>query len=189
MAISSTILSKLKDISSKQKRNIKSSLETQGELPLVFQIVVAIIFWIFLFVILLLTWNPSSRWIIIIIAVVGAYGAIELVNLLGKKYIKKDLDEDLSDIEEIEEEIISLQENKISFTQNSILLGKLYSKGGIILGKPERTKYNLTPMIVLVIDSVASGSSSIFSSITVPSLQKMSLKYNCSIVDTSHYEV
>ncbi|MCK5304757.1 MAG: hypothetical protein KAJ72_05870, partial [Candidatus Heimdallarchaeota archaeon] len=92
MAISSTILSKLKDISSKQKRNIKSSLETQGELPLVFQIVVAIIFWIFLFVILLLTWNPSSRWIIIIIAVVGAYGAIELVNLLGKKYIKKDLD-------------------------------------------------------------------------------------------------
>ncbi|MHA1551682.1 MAG: hypothetical protein ACTSQC_07035 [Candidatus Heimdallarchaeaceae archaeon] len=189
MAISSTILSKLKDISSKQKRNIKSSLETQGELPLVFQIVVAIIFWIFLFVILLLTWNPSSRSIIIIIAVVGAYGATELVNLLGKKYIKKDLDEDLSDLEEIEEEIISLQENKISFTQNSIIFGKLYSKGGIVLGKPARSKYNLTPMIVLAIDSVASGSSSIFSSITVPSLQKMSLKYNCSIVDTSHYEV
>jgi hypothetical protein len=189
MAITSTILSKLKDISSKQKRNIKSSLESQGELPLVFQIVVAIIFWILLFVILLVTWNPAARWIIIIIAVVGAYGSIELVNFLGKKYIRKDFDEELADLETIEEEIISLKENKISFTQNSILLGKLYSKGGIILGKPERTKYNLTPMIVLAIDSVASGSSSIFASISVSSLQKMSLKYNCSIVDTSHYEV
>ncbi len=189
MAITSTILSKLKDISSKQKRNIKSSLESQGELPLVFQIVVAIIFWILLFVILLVTWNPAARWIIIIIAVVGAYGSIELVNFLGKKYIRKDLDEELADLETIKEEIISLKENKISFTQNSILLGKLYSKGGIILGKPERTKYNLTPMIVLAIDSVASGSSSIFASISVSSLQKMSLKYNCSIVDTSHYEV
>ncbi len=189
MAITSTILSKLKDISSKQKRNIKSSLESQGELPLVFQIVVAIIFWILLFVILLVTWNPAARWIIIIIAVVGAYGSIELVNFLGKKYIRKDLEEDLADLEEIEEEINALKENKISFTQNSILLGKLYSKGGVILGKPERTKYNLTPLIVLAIDSVASGSSSIFSSISVSSLQKMSLKYNCSIVDTSHYEV
>jgi hypothetical protein len=189
MAITSTILSKLKDISSKQKRNIKSSLESQGELPLVFQIVVAIIFWILLFVILLVTWNPAARWIIIIIAVVGAYGSIELVNFLSKKYIRKDLDEELANLETIEEEIISLKENNISFTQNSILLGKLYSKGGIILGKPERTKYNLTPMIVLAIDSVASGSSSIFASISVSSLQKMSLKYNCSIVDTSHYEV
>jgi len=189
MAITSTILSKLKDISNKQKRNIKSSLESQGELPLVFQIVVAIIFWIFLFVILLLTWNPASRWIIIIIAVGGAYGSIELVNFLGKKYIRKDFDEELADLEAIEEEISSLKDNKIIFTQNSILLGKLYSKGGVILGKPERTKYNLTPMIVLTIDSVASGSSSIFSSISVPSLQKMSLKYNCSIVDTSYYEV
>ncbi|MBY9002031.1 MAG: hypothetical protein KGD64_14020, partial [Candidatus Heimdallarchaeota archaeon] len=64
-----------------------------------------------------------------------------------------------------------------------------YSKGGIILGEPERLKSSLTPLIVLTIDSVASGSSSIFSSISVPSLQKMSLKYNCSIIDTSHYEV
>ncbi len=189
MAITSTILSKLKDISSKQKRNIKTSLETQGELPLLFQIVVVIIFWILLFVILLVTWNPASRWIIIIIAVVGAYGAIELVNFLGKKYLKKELEEDLVDLEEIEEEISALKENNISFTQNSILLGKLHSKGGVILGKPERAKYNLTPMIVLTIDSVASGSSSIFSSISVSSLQKMSLKYNCSIIDTTHYEV
>ncbi|MHA1347868.1 MAG: hypothetical protein ACTSO3_15815, partial [Candidatus Heimdallarchaeaceae archaeon] len=185
----STILSKLKDISSKQKSNIKSSLETQGELPFVFQIAVAIIFWGFLFVILLVTWNPSSRWIIILIAIVGAYGAIELVNLISKKYIKKDLDEETADLEAIEEEILSLKENKISFTQNSILLGELYSKGGVILGKPHRTKYNLTPVIVLAIDSVASGSSSIFSSISASSLQKISLKYNCSVIDTSHYEV
>ena len=178
MAFTSTILSKVKNFTKSQKESIKETLKTKGELPWRVQIMIALFFWIFFFVLLLLAWNPIARWSLFIIAIVGAIVSVELSNYVGKKFVGRNIEGDVDDDED----------DNFSITQNTIILGDLYDKGGIVLAKRMKNRIKLTPLIVLKVGSI-STTAPIFSSLSNASLQKISLKFHCSIVDTPRYEI
>jgi len=177
MAFTSTILLKVKNFTKSQKESIKETLHSKGEFPWRIQILIALFFWIFFFVLLLLIWNPNTRWVLFIIAIVGAIVSVEITNYTGRKFIRK----------KTEEEQIDEEEN-FSIVQNTIILGDLYDRGGIILAKRMKNRIKLTPLIVLKIGSI-STTAPIFSSLSNASLQKISLKFHCSIIDTPRYEI
>ncbi len=178
MAFTSTILSKVKNFTNSQKESIKKTLSTKGEFSWRIQILIALFFWIFFFVLLLLAWNPIARWSLFIIAIVGAIISVEMANYVGKKFVGRNIAED----EDIDEDY------DFSITQNTIILGDLYDKGGIVLAKRMKNRIKLTPLIVLKVGSI-STTAPIFSSLSNASLQKISLKFHCSIVDTPRYEI
>ncbi|MEE9410445.1 MAG: hypothetical protein V3V41_05920, partial [Candidatus Heimdallarchaeota archaeon] len=85
MAFTSTLLNKIKHITQEQKKSIRERLISKGEFPWFFQIIIAIGFWFILFILLLIIWNPIMKWIIVVIAVVGAYLSVETANYIGRK--------------------------------------------------------------------------------------------------------
>ena len=186
MAFTSTLFSKIKQFSENQKKSIKEKLYSNGEFPLYFQIITAIIFWIFLFVLLLIVWNPEMKWSLVIIAVVGAYLTVEGVNYLGRKLVSVD-----SEKEEEEDEYHEIQDSLFLETEmlesNSIIISDVFKSGGIVLSKKDKGKLILTPIIVKTISSIFS-TNSLFSFLSGTSLRKISLKYHCSVVDSSKYE-
>ncbi len=186
MAFTSTIFSKLKQFSKNQKNSIKEKLYSKGEFPLYFQIFIAIIFWLFLFVLLLIVWNPEMKWSLGIIAVVGAYLVVEAVNYVGRKTVAKDSKEE-EDVEDYEiEEKLSPEMELLEY--NSIIISDVFKSGGFVLSKKDKGKLLLTPVIVQTISSISS-TNSLFSFLSGTSLRKISLKYHCSVVDSSRYEV
>ena len=186
MAFTSTLFSKIKQFSENQKRSIKEKLYSKGEFPLYFQILIAIFFWLFLFVLLLIVWNPEMKWSLVIIAVVGAYLAVEAVNYVGRKIVafnavKNEVEEDY----ELQEQLFPETE---LLESNSIIVGDMFKSGGIVLSKKNKGKLQLTPVIVQTVSSISS-TNSLFSFLSGTSLRKISLKYHCSVVDSSQYEV
>ena len=175
----SNLSEKIKKISTKQKESIKESLYTKGELPILAQIFVALLFWFLIFLILAIFLSPALKWLGVVIAVIGAFLIVQTMNFLGRKFVKQDQ----------EEEETELSIESIDITENSILLGKHYKRGGIVLIKNQKGKLSLTPILLLQILSVSSSSTSIFTSLSSKSLQRLSLKYHCSIIDTAKYEM
>ncbi len=185
MAFTSTLLNKIKHITQEQKKSIRERLISKGEFPWFFQIIIAIGFWFILFILLLIIWNPIMKWIIVVIAVVGAYLSVETANYIGRKITKNsDFEEEICDDEIVDESLSGL----ILTDKNSILLSDLYESGGVILISKDKGKLNVTPLIVQIISSISS-TTSIFSFLSSISLQKISLKFHCSVVDSSRYEV
>jgi len=178
-SIRSNVSEKIKKISKKQKELIKESLYTKGELPILAQIFVALLFWFLIFLILAVFLSPTLKWLGVIIALVGAFLIVQAMNFLGRRFVKQDQ----------EEEETELPSESIDITENSVLLGKHYKRGRIVLIKNQKGKLSLTPILLLQILSVSSSSTSIFTSLSTKSLQRLSLKYHCSIIDTAKYEL
>jgi hypothetical protein len=179
----STLFDKLKSVSKNQKDSIKESLQTQGELPWLYQILIAIIFWFLLFIIMFLIWDTTAQWGAIIIASIGSVVSAEGINYLIRRITKR------TKVSEVDEEIVE-DKNKetLEFEKHSILIGNLYKRGFAVLTQRKKNSYILIPIIILEVHLVSS-SLSLLSSLSNVSLQKISLLYNCSIVDTSNYEV
>ncbi|MHA1200535.1 MAG: hypothetical protein ACTSQF_14540 [Candidatus Heimdallarchaeaceae archaeon] len=177
-SIRSNVSEKIKKFGKNQKESIKESLYAKGELPIVIQILGALVFWFLIFLILAVFLSPALKWLGVVIAVIGAFLIIQAMNYFGRKYIRKDEEED----SEIDAEFFEI-------SQNSIILDKHYKRGGVVLVKNHKGKLTLTPVLLLQILSVSSGSTSIFATISPVSLQRLSLKYHCSIIDTSKYEL
>ncbi len=174
----STLLGKLKKFGKNQKDSIRENLCTQGELPLLVQIFGAVFIWFLLFIVFMTMITPSQRWIIALVAVIVAFGFIQGLNFIGQKLVLKEFREE--EFPEI---------NSLDLTNNSILIGDEFQQGALVLSQKVRGRYHLTPIVALKIDSISSSTSSIFSSISNITLQKLSLKYHCSIIDTAKYEV
>ncbi|TET74987.1 MAG: hypothetical protein E3J43_09025, partial [Candidatus Heimdallarchaeota archaeon] len=174
----STLLGKLKKFGKNQKESIRENLCTKGELPLLVQIFGAVFIWFLLFIVFMTMITPTQRWIIALVAVIVAFGFIQGLNFIGQKLVLKEFrDEEFPEI------------NSLDLTNNSILMGDEFQQGGLVLSQKVRGRYHLTPIVALKIDSISSSTSSIFSSISSITLQKLSLKYHCSIIDTAKYEV
>lgn len=174
----STLYGKLKRFGSNQKESIRENLCTKGELPWLFQIFGAVIFWFLIFIIFVALVTPAQRWIIVLVAVVGAFGFVEGLNFLGRRIVLKDFREE--EYPEVD---------SLDLSDNSILIGSSSYQGGIVLSRNIRSGYQLTPVVALKINSISSSTSSIFNSISNVTLQKLSLSYHCSIIDTAKYEV
>jgi len=174
----STLYGKLKKFGKNQKESIKENLCTKGELPLLVQIFVAVFLWFLLFIMFVTIITPTQRWIVALVAVIVAIGFVQGLNFIGRKLVLKDFREE--EFPEI---------NSLDLTDNSILIGGGFQQGGLVLSQKVRGRYHLTPIVALKIDSISSSTSSIFSSISNITLQKLSLKYHCSIIDTAKYEV
>ncbi|MCE7742767.1 MAG: hypothetical protein GOP50_09960 [Candidatus Heimdallarchaeota archaeon] len=177
-SIRSNVSEKIKKFGKNQKESIKESLYAKGELPILIQILGAVIFWFFIFLILAVFLSPALKWLGVVIAVAGAFLIIQAMNILGRKFVRKD-----------EEEDSEMATEFLEISQNSILLGEHYKRGGVVLVKNRKGKLTLTPVLLLQILSVSSGATSIFATLSPVSLQRLSLKYNCSIIDTSKYEL
>ncbi|MCG3222509.1 MAG: hypothetical protein H7641_14100 [Candidatus Heimdallarchaeota archaeon] len=177
----STLFDKLKTVSQNQKKNIKENIQTRGELPWKYQILIVLGFWFFLFIIMFILWDPNYQWVVIIIASVGSVIAVEGVNYSIRRVTAK------SRI--LEEELDEGDVDQVDLRRQSILVGDSYKRGFAVLAQRRKNTYNLTPLIILEVHLVSSSSLSILSSLSKISLQKISLKYNCSIVDTSRYEI
>jgi len=177
-SIRSNISKKLKEFGQSQKESIKTSLYQKGELPIYLQILGAMIFWLLIFLILIIFISPNLKWLGLVIALIGAFLIVQGFNLLGRKFVRRD--------EEKEEEVAN--PTALEQSQRSILLGEHYKKGGIVLVENRKGKLVILPMLLLQIISVSSNSGSIFAALSQGSLNRLSLKYNCSIIDTSKYE-
>ncbi|MCG3225994.1 MAG: hypothetical protein H7645_03685 [Candidatus Heimdallarchaeota archaeon] len=177
----STLFDKLKTVSQNQKKNIKENLQTRGELPWKYQILIVLGFWFLLFLVMFVLWNPNSQWGVIIIASVGSVIAVEGVNYFIRRVTAKS--------RSIEEELEEGDVDQVDLKKQSILIGDSYKRGFAVLAQRRKNTYTLTPLIVLEVHLVSSSSLSVLSSLSKVSLQKISLQYNCSIVDTSRYEV
>ena len=68
----STLFDKLKIVSQNQKKYIKENLQTRGELPWKYQILIALGFWFLLFAVMFIVWKPDTQWSVIIIASIGS---------------------------------------------------------------------------------------------------------------------
>lgn len=177
-SFASTLYGKLKRFGSNQKESVRENLCTKGELPWLFQIFGAVIFWFLLFIIFVALVTPAQRWIIVLVAIVGAFGFVEGLNFIGRRIVLKDFREE--EYPEVD---------SLDLSDNSILIGSSSYQGGIVLSRNVRGRYQLTPVVALKINSISSSTSSIFNSISNVTLQKLSLKYHCSIIDTAKYEV
>jgi hypothetical protein len=177
-SFASTLYGKLKKFGSKQKDSIRENLCTKGEFPWIFQIFGAVIFWFLIFLIFVALVNPAQRWIIVVVAVIGAFGFVEGLNFIGRRIVLRDFKEE--EFPEVD---------SFDLSENSILIGSSYHQGGIVLSRSSRGRYYLTPVVALKINSISSSTSSIFNSISNVTLQKLSLKYHCSIIDTAKYEI
>jgi hypothetical protein len=173
-----TLMNRLKRFSQHQKESIKERLTSEGELPWQIQLFIAVGLWIVLFVFMFILWSVIVKWGLVIIAIIGSIVLLETFNFVIKRRLRKE-----ENNEEFETEIST------EIVENTILLGNLYKKGGIVLVSKRKDKLLLTPLISLVVHSYSSSSKSLFNSLSNVSLQKISLKYHCSIVDTSNYEV
>ena len=122
----STLFNKLKSVSRNQKDSIKESLQTQGELPWLYQILIAIFFWFVLFIIMFLLWDTNAQWGAIIIASIGSVVSAEGVNYLIRKTTRK-----TKNLEVDEESIEENEDGSIEFEKHTILIGNLYKKGFI----------------------------------------------------------
>ncbi|MHA1827755.1 MAG: hypothetical protein ACTSX6_03805, partial [Candidatus Heimdallarchaeaceae archaeon] len=95
MAFTSSLFTQLKRFTKKQKEFIRENLELKGEIPVIYQFSIALIFWILLFVGFFLLLSPSTRWVIVIISIFGAYTLLEAINLVLRKiYTQESLEEE-----------------------------------------------------------------------------------------------
>ena len=93
-SFASTLYGKLKRFGSNQKESVRENLCTKGELPWLFQIFGAVIFWFLLFIIFVAIVTPAQRWIIVLVAIVGAFGFVEGLNFIGRRIVLKDFREE-----------------------------------------------------------------------------------------------
>ena len=121
-SIRSNVSEKIKKFSKKQKESIKESLYTKGELPIFTQILVALLFWLLIFLILAVFLSPALKWMGVVIAIVGAFAIVQGINFLGRRFVKQN-----------EEEEIEHTSESLDISENSIFLGEHYKRGGIIL--------------------------------------------------------
>ncbi len=176
------LIAKLKERSALFSERIKKHVRTKGELPWSIQILTATFSWLVLFLILLFIWNPDTRWIIIIIAMVFSFLSVELLNRVIKKSIAKD-SEEIEVYEDVEEDI------ERSINRNSIILNEHVNRGGVVLVKKEKNNASLIPIVALKVSSISTDTSSYLGNLSSITKQKLSLKFHLSIVDSSQYEI
>ncbi len=176
------LIDKLKERSVLFYEGIKKHVRAKGELPWSLQIFIATFSWLVLFLILFFIWNPDTRWIIIIIAMVFSFLSVELLNRAIKKSLTKDSDK-IEDFEDVEEDI------EKSINRNSIILNEHVNRGGVVLVKKEKNNASLTPIVALKVSSISTDTSSYLGNLSSITKQKLSLKFHLSIVDSSQYEL
>ena len=176
------LIAKLKERSVLFSEGIKKHVRTKGELPWSIQILTATFSWLVLFLILFFIWNPDTRWIIIIIAMVFSFLSVELLNRVIKKSIAKD-SEEIAVYDDVEEDI------EESIYRNSMILNEHVNRGGVILVKKEKNNASLVPIVALKVSSISTDTSSYLGNLSSVTKQKLSLKFHLSIVDSSKYEI
>ncbi|MHA1407139.1 MAG: hypothetical protein ACTSSG_07135, partial [Candidatus Heimdallarchaeaceae archaeon] len=165
MAFTSSLFTQLKRFTKKQKEFIRENLELKGEIPVIYQFSIALIFWILLFVGFFLLLSPSTRWVIVIISIFGAYTLLEAINLVLRKiYTQESLEE-----EEEEGEFNNLEQNY----DRKYFFHSQNDSGEIILIDKNKSRYVLTPYVVLTINTISSSD----------------LEYNFSVIDTPKFEI
>ncbi|NPD90423.1 MAG: hypothetical protein HGN29_17050 [Asgard group archaeon] len=117
----STLFDKLKTVSQNQKKNIRENLQTRGELPWKYQILITLGFWFVLFIVMFILWDPNSQWGVILIASVGSVIAVESINYLIKRATVE------SGV--VEEELEEGDTNQVDLKKQSILVGDSYKRG------------------------------------------------------------
>ncbi|MHA1398302.1 MAG: hypothetical protein ACTSSF_11480, partial [Candidatus Heimdallarchaeaceae archaeon] len=181
MAFTSSLFTQLKRFTKKQKEFIRENLELKGEIPVIYQFSIALIFWILLFVGFFLLLSPSTRWVIVIISIFGAYTLLEAINLVLRKiYTQESLEE-----EEEEGESNNLEQNY----DRKYFFHSQNDSGEIILIDKNKSRYVLTPYVVLTINTISSSDASLLTNIPSFSLEKLSLEYNFSVIDTPKFEI